>query len=31
MDEVLNPNSDVGHPERVPVEVHVEVVRIWGA
>lgn len=31
MDEVLNPNLDVGHPERVPVEVDVEIVRIWGA
>jgi DNA polymerase-1 len=30
MDEILNPGLDADHPERVPVEVEVEVVESWG-
>ncbi len=30
MDEVLNPGLDADHPDRVPVEVDVEVVESWG-
>ncbi len=30
MDKVLNPGLDADHPERVPVEVDVEVVESWG-
>ncbi len=30
MDEVLNPSVDADHPDRVPVEVEVEVVESWG-
>ncbi len=30
IDEVLNPGLDAAHPDRVPVEVDVEVVESWG-
>ncbi len=30
MDEVMNPGLDADHPDRVPVEVAIEVVESWG-
>jgi DNA polymerase I-like protein with 3'-5' exonuclease and polymerase domains len=30
MDEVVNPGLDSDHPERVPVEVDVEIAESWG-
>ena len=30
MDEILNPGLDADYPDRVPVEVDVEIVRSWG-
>lgn len=30
MDEVVNPELDAGHPDKVPVEVDVEIVESWG-